>query len=498
MKNFKIANYRPIVLSAICLALGIFVGALTGISRVGFFIALALLVVGFILSLFLKFSSLRIATIFLLIGFIAISVVGFVKQTPYVAYDSTYLEGRVKEVSLANKETNRYVIEDATILGDEVAGLVTVDCEAVFEVGDRVGVSGSFSTIEYNPFNSYSVSKYIENVKYKMSDCTGQKIGETPLSLVELVRVKIVKTYVERMGPDEGGVALGLVLGDTSYIDYDTATDMSMSGLSHLFSVSGLHVGFMSVLVFLVLRLFRVSKQKSLIWVVAVLFTYGLLTGFPVGVIRASIMSVLMLYSEIKKQRYDQLNGLATATIILLLINPLELFSVSFLLSIGAVFGIVCFLWSFRNLYTGDKFIVKTLVSSVGVSISANVFVLPIASYYFGRISLYFVLANIIVVPIASLLYSLLVPITTLSILIEPIGILLTPFSIPIVGINAISTFVANLPFSTLQIEAPMLSSLLLSFGAVVLSKFYMGSKYSKIVLFSLSFLACALIFFLF
>ena len=93
MKNFKIANYRPIVLSAICLALGIFVGALTGISRVGFFIALALLVVGFILSLFLKFSSLRIATIFLLIGFIAISVVGFVKQTPYVAYDSTYLEG---------------------------------------------------------------------------------------------------------------------------------------------------------------------------------------------------------------------------------------------------------------------------------------------------------------------------------------------------------------------------------------------------------------------
>ena len=250
----------------------------------------------------------------------------------------------------------------------------------------------------------------------------------------------------------------------------------------------------MSTIIFYLFRLLKVAKKKSIIWVTLILLTYGILTGFPVGVVRASVMSLLVLIAEIKHYRYDQLNGLAFAVIILLLINPLDLFSVSFLLSVAAMFGIACFYKRIISIYQGDSLIVKRLLGSVSVSLSANVFVLPVSAYYFGTISVYFLLANLIVVPIASAVYFLIVPLTLFSLIIPYLGITIAPLGMPILAISTISSGIGNIPFATLNLYMPLLAGLIYSFGFVILSRYYMGSKRSKIIISALSFITCALI----
>ena len=497
MNTFKIANNRPIVLSAITLALGIFTAGLVGSSAIGFFVSLSVLMVITIVSFFLKFKSLKTASIFLLVGFLMMSVTIGVKSTPDYNLENAYFEGRVQSVARANTATKRYVIKDVKFLGEELNGKVVLDVEEELEIGDRIAVIGSFATIEFNPFDSYSVSKYSENVTYSSKAEDVIKLGEDRKTLGEKIRIKVRKLYLENMG-ETGGVALGLVFGDTSYIGYDTESDMRASGLSHLFSVSGLHVGFMSTIIFWLFTILKVEKKKSLFWVSIILLAYGFLTGFPVGVVRASIMYLLALVAEIRLVRHDPLNALALTSIILLAINPLDLFSVSFLLSVGAMFGIICFYWSMTNIYKGDNFFIKKVVGAVSVSLSSNVFVFPISCYFFGSVSVFFIIANVLLVPIASLAYTLLVPVTLLALIIEPLGILMLPISMPLLSVTTVSSFIAQLPGSTVSINMPMLGALLFSFGMIVVSKFYMGSKYSKIVLSTLSFIACALIIFLF
>ena len=493
----KFANYRPIVLASICLALGIFIGALTANVGFAFFVILSVFIVATVVSFFLKFTSIKIGTIFLLIGFLAMSITCFTAFTEEVRQESFYFEGRVKEITDIGESKNRYVLEDVTALGENVGGKVLVDLEEDYKIGDVIGVEGSFENIPFNPFDSYSVSKHRKNIIFKSNGENSVKLRETKQTLIEKIRIKLASIYLEELGDENGGIALGLVLGETSYVDYETAEEMRESGLSHLFSVSGLHVGFMSTIIFVLFKLFRVDKKKSIIWVILILLFYGALTGFPVGVVRASIMSILILFAEIRLKRYDQLNGLALTVIIILLVNPLELFSVSFLLSVAAMFGIACFYWSITNLYKGDNYFIKSLVGSMAVSISANVFVLPVSAYYFGTASLYFVLANLLVVPLASLSYFLLVPLSVFSLIIPELGILMVPIRGPLFLIRFFTSMVSALPFATLKLGMTALGALLYSFGFIVVSKFYMGSKYSKLVLSGLSFIACALIFFL-
>lgn len=497
MKSFKLANYRPIVLSAICLAVGIFVGALTANFAIPFFVMLIVFSIAFIASLFFKFKFLKVVTLFLLVGFVIMSISCFTTYTGNVDYDNVYFEGRVKEVSTATNVINRYVLEDISLMGDEISGKVLLEVEGDYEIGDRLGVFGNFEDIRFNPFDSYSISKRRENILFKSYGDDCRIVEKTKVSFIEKIRIKLKNIYVNELGEKEGAVALGLVLGDTSMVDYDTAEDMRASGLSHLFSVSGLHVGFMSSLIFLVFLIFRVDKKKSLFWVIIILLFYGALTGFPVGVVRASIMSIISLVAELMIKRYDRLNGLALAVIILLLIKPIDLFSASFLLSVGAMFGICCFYNSLTNIYKGDNFWVKRLVGGVAVSLSANAFVLPISAYYFGSISILFVLANLVVVPIASFVYMLLVPLSIFALIFEPLGILISPLRIPILLSNMISSGIASIPFATLKLTIPLFAGLLYSFALIVISKYYMGSKCSKIIISTISFIACALIIFL-
>ena len=196
--------------------------------------------------------------------------------------------------------------------------------------------------------------------------------------------------------------------------------------------------------------------------------------------VRAAVMTMCFLYSLRKEERFDSLNALSLSVIILLAISPMSLFDIGFLMSIAAVLGIICFYSVIRKCLPSEGKLYSFLSSSIAVSLSANTFLLGISASVFGTFALYFAIANIIAVPYVSVIYFFLVPISALSLMIQPLGYLLIPFKYLLEGFIYFSRFIAALPFATIEVEVSSAVAALYASALLFVSKFNLLSKRIK------------------
>ena len=498
MECKKVANYRPITLSAIAVSIGIVLAGLTVKVGIAYFLLLAILAVAVVVVTILKRKALILIALFTTLGFLSFSITYFVRSEDAVYYDSAYLEGRVEQISSKAEGRKRYVLEDIKLNGVEVGGKAQLTINDDLKVGDVVGALVYGSTNEYNPFDTYVALQYGKNIRHVFNATYAEKLYSTELDLIEKIRVKITDMLFEYVGEEEGAVALGLVLGDTAYVNRFAKEDMRVSGLAHLFAVSGLHIGFMCGLVYGLFRLIKVSKRKSLVLVIAVLLFYGIITAFPAGVVRATIMALCLLFSEIIEERYDALNTLSLAVILMLLFNPSELFNISFLMSVGAVFGIACFYRPLSNLCTCENKIVKKGWDLISVSVAANSYIFAISAYAFGTVSIYFVLSNLVAVPVAGVIYSVLVSVVLVTLIIPTLGILLVPLKYPIGILTAFSGLIASLPSASVEITIPIVAGITYAIALTFISKFNLMNNKIKIIVFCSLLVLTALIIIIF
>lgn len=145
----------------------------------------------------------------------------------------------------------------------------------------------------------------------------------------------------EKLTGPEAAVLLGMVLGQREAIDAERYAGFQQSGVVHLFSVSGLHVGFLMLLVGWLTGLGRLRAGARLALSLAALFLYAGLVGWPVPVTRATLMASLLMIAYYTGRQGQSLNVLALAGLIILLLDPHALYTVSFQLSFVATAGLV-------------------------------------------------------------------------------------------------------------------------------------------------------------
>ncbi len=186
---------------------------------------------------------------------------------------------------------------------------------------------------------------------------------------------------------DGAGVILALSCGDSSYIDYERREEFNILGISHIISVSGLHVA----LIYGVLKKMCGSKFALLLLLVYVIFTGG-----KASTVRAFIMIVLMVMSTPVRRKYDQLSALATAAFVLLLMKPYAILDVGYVLSFLAVLGII----TLNKKLTRRLYKLPNLInSSLSLTLSAMVFTLPYMIFIFKKVSLGGIISNLILIP---------------------------------------------------------------------------------------------------
>ena len=202
-------------------------------------------------------------------------------------------------------------------------------------------------------------------------------------------------------------VVAAMALGDKSQLTRELRDAYAISGASHILALSGLHLGIIYTLLSLLLSRRRWQMVSQIVIIVSI-WLFVFLVGLSASVVRSAVM--VSIYALLSLGHRDKLsvNTLAFAAIVMLLFNPMALFDVGFQLSFMAVLTILLFypllesLWSQPFLL--DHRLFRWLWTMLSVSCAAQIGVAPLIAYYFGRISCYFLLANLVVVPAAALI----------------------------------------------------------------------------------------------
>ncbi len=274
--------------------------------------------------------------------------------------------------------------------------------------GNYISISGNFykgretrNPGEFN-YDKYLRSKGISGVftSYSSRDIHILKNEVYPFeNFLFSVRNSIHERTIELHSPVTASLLKGLLLNDRSEMDYDTKNEFINSGVIHVLAVSGLHVGYI-ILVFLIL-LGRFNIYTRSILTAAGLIFFMLLTGAPASVVRATLMALIIIAAFLTGRSTNLFNSLALSAVIILLIDPGDLFDPGFQLSYAAVLSMAAIYPVFRrmisNLQTGK--LVQNLLLFITLSLSAQIGTIPFTLFYFGRLSLTALLANLFVIP---------------------------------------------------------------------------------------------------
>lgn len=302
--------------------------------------------------------------------------------------------------------------------GQPTIGKVLLYLEKITEsfsiqYGDIICLSSNFQPIvpNGNP-KEFDYSRYLKihgvrHQVYVRSD-KWQKVGHdsNPFYTGILKIRQFLDDRLSKSGlaPAELMVAKALILGEKESLDRDTLRTYSSAGAMHVLAVSGLHVGIVMLLVSFLLKPIKLLPKGQFLFMVGVLVTiwfYALVTGMSSSVLRASVMfSFVLIGKEIEREN-SVYQSILVSAFLLILVEPLVIFQVGFQLSYLAVFGIVYLQPKIYNLlyiknYLGDKI---WQISSV--SIAAQFATFPLGLYYFHQFPNFFMLSNLIVIPLA-------------------------------------------------------------------------------------------------
>ncbi len=213
---------------------------------------------------------------------------------------------------------------------------------------------------------------------------------------------------------DAAAVLRAVSFGDKTELTDELYEELSICGLSHVVAVSGMHVTVLLSVIFTALTLLKRNRYQFFLPLCGVVLLFMLFTGSSPSVVRAAIMSVLSLLAFLCFRKEDSLTSLGLAAGIIVVFNPLAAFDVGFILSFGATLGIVLFaaplqkcVFSLLHLEERQGFLaelLKGILSVLCVTLSVQVFLLPLLSILFGEVSLWCFLTNILVAPFLSVL----------------------------------------------------------------------------------------------
>lgn len=261
------------------------------------------------------------------------------------------------------------------------------------EIGDKVHLKGKLVVPEDNTIpNAFNYKKYLyQNKIYYTLNISEIKI----LDKTNNIFYKIKNYAYNRANNIKNNKYIyAYILGSTDGLDNSVLNSYRTNGVSHLFALSGLHVGIFSMVLLSILKKLKIKDIITYIIIFLVLLLFSFITGFSSSMLRSTLLFFLLGINKIYKLEVKTINILYLVFTILLMINPFTIYSASFILSFTTTFFLMLGSEMLQNKnYIKTLFAVSALsfVSSIGVSI-----------YFFGSINPLGILLNLIFVPFVS------------------------------------------------------------------------------------------------
>ena len=249
---------------------------------------------------------------------------------------------------------------------------------------DRSFISRNITAISY----AYSFNLQIED-----------KIS---LTLRDKVKNNVYKSF-EKTNTSFTNIGFAMMFGETSALDDDIYDIFKGAGIAHLLAVSGFHVSLIVGFLSIILTKLKTNKKLKLSIITILLIIYAYLCSFSVSVIRASLMSLLYIYSQNKNKEYDRLSSLSLVACVILLFAPMQLFNISFILSFVSILSIIFLMPIFERFLS--KILHEKLSSSISISLAVCLGLSVFQLYYFGNFPILSIFSNIVTIPIVGGLF---------------------------------------------------------------------------------------------
>jgi competence protein ComEC len=326
------------------------------------------------------------------------------------------------------------------------------------------------------------------------------------LARVSAFKAKLAAHIHRRMTEPAAAITQEMVLGIRGGLPPEVREAFAASGTAHLMSVSGLHVGFVYAAVFFVLKpclarlRFRLlgrfsggprpSKLAAACGLLAVL-GYACLVGANLPTIRATLMIATYVAAYLLDRDGDPWHTTALAALLMLVVHPQSLFDLGFQLSFV---GVLAILYAQRLLRPGEApgttveeplgLALRTkrkLREAVLISVFASLGTAPLILYAFQRLPLIAPLANLVVVPLASIAVPLALLAAFVAAISQPLGdLLLAPAGLIVTWMYALIAFFAALPYAAPRMGGVALPTILFAYGTLLLMPYSRASRMAR------------------
>ena len=219
------------------------------------------------------------------------------------------------------------------------------------------------------------------------------------------VREKVTDIYIANgLEGDELAVVSAMTLGDKRFIDRSLRNEYSRAGVAHVLALSGTHLAILYFVLMLIVGWSRVGRFV----VIATIWCYVVIVGMPVSAVRAAIMLSIFTLTEVLKPGSDRLDVLVTTIMIMVLVNPRIILDVGFQLSIMSVGAIIVICPLLNGLlppeFHSHHHYLSKIWGMVSVGLAAQLGTAPLVAFYFHSLPCWFIISNLIVVPLTTLL----------------------------------------------------------------------------------------------
>lgn len=286
-------------------------------------------------------------------------------------------------------------------------------------------------------------------------------VQKPPYYYALTLRSALLKSVRSMLPPEQASLVNGVVFGDQTSLSAEVSSDFRMIGISHILSVSGLHMATMAELILMLLLFLKVPKKLSALIAAGGVLGFMAITCFVPSVTRSGVMCLIYLFGILLSRRPDALNSLGASVLLIGFSNPYAAADIGLLLSFSATLGLILLSGRISDYLNGkyDKIkriqpLVRGINGTLATTVSAVLFTLPIIIVSFGNVSLIAPLSNLLELVPSTLMMNFAAIAAVIN-LIAPQSFLAMPFAL-LAGLlakymQACAHWLAQIPYASVS-----------------------------------------------
>lgn len=478
---------RPLCIATICYIIGIIMGLYLSSVGIVFLLCFLLFIIAFRFN-----KKMYIYILIIIIGFSYIKFIDYSYEKDYGLVNSKenyIIEGIVVSDKRDKEYKEVYDLDVKKIDGIKIEKSkkyllnIKKSKEMNIKFGDYIKINAKIEQpSKARNHMGFDYQKYLKSKKIiatildvenvEILDVNKANIAE---NIFNSVRNNIKKIMCKLLPKDAKELVVGMMIGDKEELDANITENFKNSNLTHMLAVSGAHISY--VILGLNLMLKKTSNRFRKIFIICFLIFFVGVTNFTPSVQRASIMAILLLISTMLYKSQDTYTSIAFSGLIILIINPYSFFDIGFQLSFGGTIGIVLMYNNLMKRFKQKRKLKGYIVSSICVSVCANLIIIPIMAFNFNTVSLTFWISNLFAGPFLGVIIILGFCMYLISFVIFPVAkIISIPLKYLIYILLVIVKYCSKIPFSSITIRTPYIFEILIYY--IVL---YLVFNYAKI-----------------